>query len=113
MGNFTVAPDQTITPHLSFDNLLKIMRATWEQRTDALYAQLKNPALFLPCLPLKPHDLQAERFLFWKQKTATYIQAVLPQAQIDWLADSIHDVPLQRPKLVADKILAFAQAVVF
>ena len=34
----------------------------------------------------------------------------MPQARIEWLADSIHDVPLQRPGLVAEKIRGFASA---
>lgn len=112
-GNFTVLADQTIVPHLAFDNHLRIMRATWEQSTDALYAQLKCPTLFLPCLPPEPHDLPAQQFLGWKRKTAAHIQKVTSRAQIDWLVDSIHDVPVQRPELVADKILSFVKAVVF
>jgi hypothetical protein len=86
------------------------MKTTWEQSTDALYAQLKKPVLFLPCSPPESHDLFAQQFLSWKRKTATHIQTVAPHAKIDWLLDSIHDVPLQRPELIAERISAFVKA---
>jgi pimeloyl-ACP methyl ester carboxylesterase len=38
------------------------------------------------------------------------VQTLMPHAQIEWLADSIHDVQLQRPELVAERIYAFAKA---
>jgi len=110
MGNVEVCADQTIAPHLSFDNLRQIQHATWEQDADTLYAQVKSPALFLQCLPTEPHDLPTKQILAWKQKTATHIRSLIPQAQIEWLADSHHDVPLQRPALIADKIRAFVES---
>jgi pimeloyl-ACP methyl ester carboxylesterase len=88
------------------------MRATWEQSTDTLYTQLKCPTLFLPCLPPEPQDLPAQQFLGWKRKTAAHVQSVTSHAQIEWLANSIHDVPLQRPELVAERICSFAKAIV-
>lgn len=107
MGNIEVYDNQTIAPRLAFDDHLEILRATWEQDADTLYAQVKSPALFLPCLPPEPHNSQTQRFLAWERKTATRIQTLMPNAQIDWLVDSIHNVPLQRPKLITEKIRAF------
>lgn len=110
MGNFEVRADQTIAPHLAFDNHLKIVRAMWEQDADWLYAQVKCPALYLPCRPLEPHSPMDQQFLAWKRESVAHIQRLMPQAQIQWLTDSIHDVPLQRPELVADKVRAFAHS---
>ena len=31
---------------------------------------------------------------------------MLPESKIVWLEDSIHDVPIQRPELVADVIMS-------
>jgi len=109
MGNLEIRADQTIAPHLAFDNHLKIVRAMWEQDADSLYAQVKCPALFLPCRPTEPLDPMDHQFLKWKQESVAHIQALMPQAQIEWLADSIHDVPLQRPELVVKNIEAFAK----
>jgi pimeloyl-ACP methyl ester carboxylesterase len=114
MGNVEVSSDQTVTPRLAYDNQVRIQRATWEQDADTLYAQVKSPALFLPCLPPEPHDPQTKQLTAWKKRMAIpHIQAAIPQAQIDWLDNSLHDVPLQRPNLIAEKIRAFAQAIVF
>lgn len=108
MGNFEVRADATIAPHLAFDNHMKIVRAMWEQNADILYRSVKCPALFLPCLPPNPTETMEADFLKSKRESAAHIQLLMPQAQIDWLTDSIHDVPLQRPELVADKITGFA-----
>jgi hypothetical protein len=110
MGNVEVRGDQTIVPHLSFENHTQILRTVWEQDV-ALYAQVKCSALFLPSLPPEPHDRQTEQILNWKRRMVVpHIQADMPQAQIEWLVDSVHDVPLQRPELVAEKIRGFAAA---
>jgi pimeloyl-ACP methyl ester carboxylesterase len=111
VGNFEVRADGTVAPHLAFENHLKIVRAMWEQDADRLYAEVKCPALYLPCLPPASPDPMAEQFLTWKRESVAHIQALMPTAQIDWLSDSIHDVPLQRPQLVAEKIATFAKRV--
>jgi pimeloyl-ACP methyl ester carboxylesterase len=108
MGNFEVRADQTIAPHLAFDNHMKIVRAMWEQDADRTYTAIKCPALFLPCLPPNPTEAMEADFLKSKRESADHIQALMPQAQIHWLTDSIHDVPLQRPERVAEEIIEFA-----
>jgi pimeloyl-ACP methyl ester carboxylesterase len=112
MGSIEVCADQTVAPRLAYEDQVRIQRATWEQDADTLYAQVQCPALFLPCLPPEPHEPQTKQLMAWKQRMAVpHIQTAIPQAKIDWLADSIHDVPLQHPDLVAEKIRAFARAI--
>jgi len=111
LGNFEIRADETIAPHLAFENHMKIVRAMWQQDAPAIYSQVKCPALFLPCVPSEPHDEMASQFLGWKRESARAVERLMPQAVIDWLTDSIHDVPLQKPALVAEKIGAFAEAV--
>jgi pimeloyl-ACP methyl ester carboxylesterase len=111
LGGFEVHADQTITPRLSFDNQLKIARAQWEQDSDALFAQVKCPALFLPCMRYEKHDPTPKQFFAWKQNRMNLMKTAMPHAQIEWLADSIHDVHLQHPKSVAEKIRTFAQGI--
>jgi pimeloyl-ACP methyl ester carboxylesterase len=108
MGNFEVRADNTIAAHLAFDNHMKIVRAMWEQDADVVYKNVHCPALFLPCLPANPDSAMEADFLKSKRESAAHIQTLMPQAKIDWLTDSIHDVPLQRPELVAEKISGFA-----
>ncbi|MBM4425046.1 MAG: alpha/beta hydrolase [Chloroflexi bacterium] len=110
LGNFEVRADGTIAPHLALENHMKIMRAMWEQNPERLYPLAQCPALFLPCIPAEPHDEMDAQYLSFKREGAALAQALMPNARIEWLADSIHDVPLQRPGLVAEKIAAFAES---
>ena len=108
MGNVVLRDDQTIVPHLDYDNLVRIQELEWQQ-DDSLYAKVKCPALFLWCVPPEPHDRIVQQSLAWKRRTAALIQTVLPQAEFKWLADSVHAVALQSPALIAEEILCFAQ----
>ncbi len=108
LGNFEVRADNTIAPYLKFENHMQIVRAMWEQAAETLYPKVKCPALFLPCVPAEPRDAMAEQFLGWKRESAAALARLMPQARVDWLVDSIHDVPAQRPELVAEKIVGFS-----
>jgi len=110
MGNFEVLPDDTIRPHLAFENHMRIVRALWEQDAEQLYPRVHCPALFLPCIPPEPHDEMAASFMHFKYEGAALAERLLPSVRIEWLADSIHDVPLQRPEVVARKIVEFARS---
>lgn len=109
LGNFEVLPGDTIRPHLAFESHLKIVRAMWEENAEQLYPQVHFPALFLPCIPPEPHDEMTAQFLHFKREGATLAERLMPQARIEWLIDSIHDVPLQKPEEVAEKIRGFVE----
>jgi hypothetical protein len=36
---------------------------------------------------------------------------LLKECQVHWMTDSIHDIPLQRPRELADAIVGFADGV--
>jgi pimeloyl-ACP methyl ester carboxylesterase len=108
LGNFEVRADGTIAPHLAFENHMKIVRAMWEQDPTVLYSSITCPALFLPCVPSEPHDDTTVEMLKWKRSSAQMISELMPHAKFDWLTDSIHDVPVQKPQLVIEKISSFA-----
>jgi pimeloyl-ACP methyl ester carboxylesterase len=109
LGNFEVRPDNTIAPHLAFENHMKIVRAMWEEDPEAVYPKVHCPALFLPCIPPGPHDEMTKEFMHARREGSELAQKLMPQARVEWLADSIHDVPLQRPELVAEKIRTFVE----
>ena len=112
--NFEVAPDhqgdlgQTIRPHLSFEHHMKILRALWEQRPPQLYPRVQCPVLMLPARPRRPNE--GERaFLDAKRRNIAIAQRLLPHSETVWFADTIHDVPLQRPRKLANVIVRFAR----
>jgi pimeloyl-ACP methyl ester carboxylesterase len=111
LGNFEVLPEDTIRPHLAFESHLKIVRAMWEENAEQLYPQVRCPALFLPCIPPEPHDEMTAQFMHSKREGAALAGQLMPQARIEWLIDSIHDVPLQKPEEVAEKIRGFVESI--
>ena len=102
LANFEVLEDSTIRAWLSRDNHLRIIEALWEHHPPALYSQVKCPVLVMPARQQGDPNT-AER----QSRRAESIAAVaelLPVSKTVWLEDSIHDVPIQRPELVAGVI---------
>jgi len=111
MAGFELRADNTIAPRLALDSHLKIAHAQWEQDANVLYGGMKSPALFLLCMQPEPRDAFHEQFLGWKSMKKTQIETLMPHAQIEWLTNCIHDVHLQRPELILDKIRNFADGI--
>jgi pimeloyl-ACP methyl ester carboxylesterase len=101
MAGFAVASDDTVAPRLSFEHHMQIVRALWEADTPARFPAVTCPVLVLPSL-----NGGAEQ-VAQKQERVLAAAHRLPHGSVVWLEDSIHDVPLQRPELVARAILAF------
>ncbi len=101
MAGFATAADDTVAPRLSFEHHMQIVRALWEADTPSRFPEVDCPVLVLPSL-----NGSAEQV---PQKRERVLAATrrLPHGSVVWLEDSIHDVPLQRPELVARAILAF------
>ena len=102
LANFEVLPDDTIRAWLSRDNHLRIVEALWEHHPPALYPQVKCPVLLMPARD-ESDPAAAERRSRRAESIATVVE-LLPVSKTVWLEDSIHDVPIQRPELVAGVI---------
>ena len=82
---------------------MKIVRALWEHYPSRLYKKVKCSALVIAA-----HNKIAKGSLndtkgTWGEKAAE----LLPRGTVIWLEDTIHDVPLQRPKTLANEINKF------
>ncbi len=102
-SNFHVAADGFAKPNLSRENHMKIVRALWEHKPSLLFPRVRCPALVLAARNAK--DPPSET----KARLVSQAGALLPRGRVRWLEDSIHDVPLQRPRDLARIILDFAQ----
>lgn len=114
LGNFEILPDhqgdlgQTIRPHLSFEHHMQILRALWEQRPPTLYPKIECPVLLLPARTDAMN--QDERaFLGAKRKAVAAAQQMLAESETVWFNHTVHDVPLQRPRKLANTITRFAR----
>ena len=102
-ANFEVQPDGTVLPRLRRELHLLIVRALWEQRVSGLYPKISCPVLILPARRDEEDSSSAED-KSTKEAQVNQALAMLPNARLIWMEDSIHDVPVQRPSEVAQVI---------
>ena len=100
--NFEVFPDGTVKTCLSRENHLRIIDSLWDHHPSQLYPQVPCAVLMLPAR-MSNDDSVAER-TFRRQESVAKAQELIPRVNVVWLEDSIHDVPVQRPELVAGLI---------
>ena len=101
LANFRILDDGTIQANLRRENHLRIIDALWDHKPSQLYPTLQCPALMLPARQSAP-DAHDRRFR--REESIAKAESLLPVSKTVWLEDSIHDVPLQRPELVAETI---------
>ena len=102
LSNFEVGEDNSIQARLSRDNHIRIIEALWEHFPSALYSRVDCPVLIMPARQQVDDSQQARRFR--REESVASAAALLPVSKTVWLEDSIHDVPIQRPELVANVI---------
>ena len=102
LANFEIQEDQTIKARLTRPNHPRIIEALWDHRPTDLYESVKCPVLIMPARQQSNSATQdrGQR----RMMSVDEAEQMLPQSKTAWLEDSIHDVPIQRPELVADVI---------
>jgi pimeloyl-ACP methyl ester carboxylesterase len=109
LANFRVDTDNTIHPHLSRDNHLKILRSLWEQKPSALWSRVRCPILLVPSTRDHPDPRNAV-WMEHKRKGIALAEQRAPSLEVVWMDDTIHDVPLQRPAELAGAIRSFLES---
>ena len=102
LANFRVLDDGTITSRLSRDSHFKIIEALWEHKPSELYPKVECPVLLMPARQRNGEASPARGF--WRDSAIARAESLLTRSKTVWMEDSIHDVPLQRPSLVASTI---------
>jgi pimeloyl-ACP methyl ester carboxylesterase len=102
LSNFEFRDDGTVRAHLSRENHMRIIEALWEHRPSLLYARVECPVLLMPARQESVDSPMARRFN--REESIAAASRLLPASRTVWLEDSIHDVPLHRPELVAEVI---------
>ena len=101
LANFHVRADGTIAANLRRENHLRIIDALWDHRPGELYPQVQCATLLLPA---RQATADAHERRFRREESIARAESLLPRSRTVWMEDSIHDVPLQRPELVAGTI---------
>ncbi|HIM36654.1 MAG TPA: alpha/beta hydrolase [Dehalococcoidia bacterium] len=108
LANFEVLPDGTIRARLSRDNHIRIIEALWDHHPPELYPGVTCPVLVMPARQKSDPATAGLREI--RENSVATSTASLPKGEVVWLEDSIHDVPLQRPELVASIIAQHIQS---
>ena len=96
--------DGTVAPRLDFENHLQVISALWDQPTYDLYQQVHCPAKFI-LAEQKPTNEAQENFMRMRLEAIAHIQETRPDIRIVRMADTIHDIPLQRPVELSEEIV--------
>jgi pimeloyl-ACP methyl ester carboxylesterase len=101
-ANFQVMDDGTVQPKFSRDNHMRIIEALWDHRPSELYADVRCPVLMMPARQ-KDQNPDMSRMMR-REESISRAESLFENSRTVWLEDSIHDVPVQRPELVASVI---------
>lgn len=110
LGNFEISADETIYPRLTFERHMQIVRTMWEFKTYEYYSQIRCPVLLVPARPAEPLPSRDQEYLEFKQRGIARILLMNHRIQVNWMKDTIHDIPLQRPGELADLIADFSRS---
>lgn len=110
LGNFEVDDQERIYPHLTFDRHMQILRSMWGWKGYSLFNRLRCPVLIAPVRPAPPLDPGEQEFLELKEKAVRKAQESIRSLRVEWLNDSVHDVPLQKPQALGNLMVDFCNS---
>ena len=108
--NFEITPDKRIKRRLPIPKHMQIARAIFDQRPSQLWGQITAPTLLLPTA-MPPRNERESAWAASKRRGVATALERLGNGKVVWMEDSIHDVPIQRPQLLADTIREFAEGI--
>ncbi len=110
LANFEITQDETIRPHLSLDHHMQILQAMWQFQTFDRMGQVFCPVLAIPARMGKLASASEEAFLEAKTNAIARVKNINPAIQVQWMEDSIHDVPLHHPSELAQLVIQFVNS---
>ena len=87
---------------------MAILRSMWDMDLEATYDMLRRPALALVAVPAQSRAEQRQLFET-RRASLERLRARCPLLEVQWSPDTIHDLPLQRPALLAEAIARIAR----
>lgn len=109
LANFDIDENDIIAPHLTYERHMCILREIWEFQTYQRFKQVRCPVLMVPATSSEPHTPEEKNFLAAKEHGIALAQKSIQQLKINWMIDTIHDIPLQRPADLANLVSSFVE----
>lgn len=104
LASFFITPEGGVRRRLTVANHMKILRALWEQRPGELYPLVRCPTLLLPAVMESAGD--AGRVEQKKREVGAAL-AGLKKGKVVWFRETVHDIPMQRARRLANVIGTF------
>ena len=101
--------DDTVGPRLARASHMRILRAMWDEDPEAIYGAIRCPVLYVLAQPSAVAG-ESDGFLTAKQRGIELARKSLvhaPRVEVEWMPDTVHDIPLQRPEALAQSIGRF------
>ena len=108
LANFEISDQETISPHLSFDHHMQIVRAMWEFKTYERFERVRCPVRMISALPHEPQSPAEQEYVALKQRGIDQARRKIEDLDVHWMPDTVHDIPLQHPAELADLIADFS-----
>ncbi|GCF11825.1 alpha/beta fold hydrolase [Dictyobacter arantiisoli] len=109
-------PDGQLQERLLPEHQSMIRASLWEDRALSYYGKLTCPVLLVPAAakPLPgaalPDRLElAAEFAAAKGEMVAQVARAIQRCSVLWMPDTIHDIQLQRPRVLANEIARFLQ----
>lgn len=99
LSNFEYHEDGTLSPWLSFDRHMAILRELWLHRPSAMFSEIGQPLLFLPA---DSGDVSWTRN---KEHAIEEALKVLVRGRAHWFRPAHHDLHAQFPDRTADVLI--------
>lgn len=95
----------TLKPRLGKKQHMEIVRALWEEKPVELYSKITCPTTILMAVPPEPYDDYTQRLVSYRKEGLEEAKKHISQLKTVILENTIHDIPLQRPDLLAKVIV--------
>jgi pimeloyl-ACP methyl ester carboxylesterase len=94
---------------LTIPNHMKILRSMYELKTSEMLSAIECPALVIIASQEPTNDV-GRRWLELRKQGAKLAEQKLAKGRVLWMENTIHDVPIQRPRELAEAILSLAES---
>lgn len=105
--------DDTVGPRLVRANHMRILRAMWDEEPETIFGAVRAPVLYVLAEPAGATEA-TDSFLAAKRRGIVAARSLLahaPRVEVEWMADTVHDIPLQRPEALAERIARFLDGI--
>lgn len=105
LSNFEIR-DEKVYRRLDIPRHMQIAKAIYDSHPTELLPQVSCPVLVLVARN-SPSSEAERRWDAYRNDGIAFVEASVPQAELIVMEDTIHDVPVQRPRELADALTSF------